>query len=96
MAAVAGATTVWRRSETALARVTPRSVLLMTSPHDETLRIEGSAVVVWSQLKQPATDAQLVRKVAARLAVAPAEVETFVLAALETLAETGAIVGSDD
>lgn len=96
MSAVAEATTVWRRSDTALTRLTSRSVLVMTSPSDEMHRLEGTALFVWLELENPATDEQLVRNVAAGLGVGVAEVRTFVLSARQTLVEIGAIMGSDD
>jgi len=96
MSAVAEATTVWRRSDTTLTRVTSRSALLMMSPSDEMHRLEGAALFVWLELEHPATDEQLVRNVAAGLGTAPADVRAFVLSARRTLVEIGAIVGSDD
>jgi len=96
MAGVAAATTVWRRSKSALARVTPRSVVFTTLRDNETLRLEGAAVLVWLELEQPATDEILVHRVADRLAADPAEVRNLALAARRELVEIGALVESDD
>ena len=96
MSAVAEATTVWRRSDASLTRVTLRVVLLTTAPSDEVHRLEGAAQFVWLELEHPSTDKQLVRKVAARLGTGVTEVRTFVLTARHMLVEIGAIVGSDD
>ncbi|HEV7524748.1 MAG TPA: hypothetical protein VGP92_07275 [Acidimicrobiia bacterium] len=96
MSAVAEPTTVWRRNDTALTRLTSRSVLLTTAQSDEMHRLEGTAMFVWLELETPATDEQLVGGVAAGIGVEGDDVRGFVLAARRTLVEIGAIVESDD
>jgi hypothetical protein len=89
-------TTVWRRDDNVLTRETSRSMLLSTPRAVDTVKLEGAAVVVWSELVNPASDDQLVDTIATRLAVPGDEVRANILAGRVALSDLGAIVESDE
>jgi hypothetical protein len=88
--------TIWRRVDDILTRRTSRSVLIMTSEAEEPLKLEGAAIDVWDELRQPATDVQLVAAISSRLELAEDEVRVGVVTTREALMNHGALAGSDD
>ena len=67
---------------------------IATADANEAVVLEGAAVVVWNALEQPATDAQLVTAIAARLALAGDDVRADVAAARELLCRHRVLVGT--
>jgi hypothetical protein len=94
MPGVADATTVWRHTEGTLSRSTPRSVIVLPTSQTEPLVLEGAAAIVWRALLEPATDEQLVVRVARTVGRDADDVGDDVRATRAALAEAGVIVGT--
>jgi hypothetical protein len=94
MPGVADATTVWRHTEGTLSRSTPRSVIVLPTSQSEPLVLEGAAAIVWRELCEPASDEQLVVRVARAVGREADDLGNDVRAARAALADTGVIVGT--
>jgi hypothetical protein len=94
MPGVADATTVWRHTEGTLSRSTPRSVIVLPASRSEPLVLEGAAAIVWRALCEPASDQQLVARIARAVGHEAGEVGDEVRATCAALADAGVIVGT--
>ena len=86
---------VWRRHPGALARAVPGSVLLALPGRDDVAKLEGGARLVWDALASPATDADLVARIAATHAVAAGVAAGDVVATRAELEHAGMVVACD-
>lgn len=82
----------WRRAADVFARRTPRSLVVVASGDGAPVRIEGAAVLVWEELVQPRSEAELAEAASRRLGVEPDDVVADLDGALAALVAAGVVV----